>query len=154
MARGATIGAGQVWIHGVLEGRSSRFTRAAMAGGALLRSAIRVTGTAARPGVHPGGDRGARARDRGECHRVHGNGSPIDMFGPRVSTNAFRLLGVAPMLGRDFVPADEDPGAAPVVILNYRFWESRFSKRSDIVGLTVQINSAPATIVGVMPEGF
>ena len=72
----------------------------------------------------------------------------------RVSANTFGLLGVPPMLGRDFVPADEMPGAAPVAILSYRFWESRFGKRADIVGLTVQINGAPATIIGVMPEGF
>ena len=59
-----------------------------------------------------------------------------------------------PILGRDFVAADEKAGAPPVAILNYRFWESRFNKRADIVGLTVHINGAPATIIGVMPEGF
>ena len=71
-----------------------------------------------------------------------------------VSANTFGLLGVPPMLGRDFAPADEAPGAAPVAILNYRFWESRFGKRADIVGATVHINGAPATIIGVMPERF
>ena len=58
------------------------------------------------------------------------------------------------MLGRDFVPADEVAGAAPVAILAYRFWESRFGKRADIVGATVRIDGTPATIIGVMPEGF
>jgi putative ABC transport system permease protein len=58
------------------------------------------------------------------------------------------------MLGRDFAAADEVPGAASVVILNYRFWEGRFGKRADIVGLTVHINGAPATVIGVMPERF
>jgi hypothetical protein len=65
---------------------------------------------------------------------------PTDAFAFDVSTNLFRLLGVRPMLGRDFVPADEAPGAAPVAILNYRFWESRLGKRADIAGLAVQIN--------------
>lgn len=83
-----------------------------------------------------------------------GDGRPIEMAAPRISSNTFGLLAVAPMLGRDFVPADEAPGAAPVAILNHRFWASRYGKRGDIVGSTVQINSAPATIVGVMPEGF
>ena len=83
-----------------------------------------------------------------------GEGRPIDMRTTSVSANTFGLLGVAPMLGRDFVPADEAPGAAPVAILNYRFWESRFGKRADIVGTTVHIDGAPATIVGVMPERF
>jgi putative ABC transport system permease protein len=79
---------------------------------------------------------------------------PTDAFAFDVSTNLFRVLGVRPMLGRDFVPADEAPGAAPVAILNYRFWERRFGKRADIAGLAVQINGAPATIIGVMPDGL
>jgi len=79
---------------------------------------------------------------------------PTDVFAFDVSTNLFRLLGVQPMLGRDFVPADEAPGAPLVAILNYRFWESRFGKRADIAGLAVQIDGAPATIIGVMPEGL
>jgi hypothetical protein len=49
--------------------------------------------------------------------------------------------------------ADEVPGAT-VAILSYPFWESRFGKRADIVGLTVHIDGSPATIIGVMPEGF
>ncbi|MBV9506403.1 MAG: ABC transporter permease [Acidobacteriia bacterium] len=79
---------------------------------------------------------------------------PTDTFAFNVSTNLFRLLGVRPILGRDFVPSDEAPGAAPVAILNYRFWESRFRKRADIAGLAVQINGAPASIIGVMPDGL
>jgi len=79
---------------------------------------------------------------------------PTDAFAFNVSTNLFGLLGVRPILGRDFVPADEAPGARPVAILNYRFWESRFGKRADIAGLAVQMNGAPATIIGVMPDGL
>ena len=59
-----------------------------------------------------------------------GDGRPIDMSMERVSANTFGVLGVRPMLGRDFVPADEAPGATPVAILSYRFWESRFGKRA------------------------
>ncbi len=83
-----------------------------------------------------------------------GTGRSMDAFTAMVSANAFALLGVPPLLGRDFAPSDERPGAAPVAILNYRFWENRLGKRADIVGLTVHINGTPATIVGVMPEGF
>jgi putative ABC transport system permease protein len=81
-------------------------------------------------------------------------GRSVDALAAAVSANTFRLLRVSPMLGRDFVPADEVPGAPAVVILNHRFWESRFSKRPDIVGLNVHINGDPATIIGVMPPGF
>ncbi len=83
-----------------------------------------------------------------------GDGRPLDMRATTVSANAFGLLGVSPMLGRDFAPADERPGAPPVVILNYRFWESRFASRADSVGVTVHIDGAPATVIGVMPERF
>jgi putative ABC transport system permease protein len=83
-----------------------------------------------------------------------GDGRPIDMRATTLSANTFGLLGVAPILGRDFTPADEGPGAEPVAILNYRFWDSRFNKRADVVGLTVHINGAPATVIGVMPERF
>ena len=83
-----------------------------------------------------------------------GEGRLIDMRTTTVSANAFGLLGVPPMLGRDFVPADERSGAAPVAILDYHFWKSWFGKRADVVGLTVHIDGAPATIIGVMPERF
>ncbi|HXI28730.1 MAG TPA: ABC transporter permease [Vicinamibacterales bacterium] len=83
-----------------------------------------------------------------------GPGRSIDTMAFLVSSNAFGLLGVPPLLGRDFTAADEQPGAAPVAILNYRFWDSHFGKRADIVGLTVRINREPATIVGVMQQRF
>jgi putative ABC transport system permease protein len=83
-----------------------------------------------------------------------GAGRSTDTFTATVSANALGLLRVTPILGRDFVPEDEMPGAPAVAILSYRFWESRFGKRADIIGFKVQINGAPATIAGVMPEGF
>jgi putative ABC transport system permease protein len=86
--------------------------------------------------------------------RDRGGERPVDTFTFMISVNAFGLLGVRPMLGRDFVPADEAPGAPPVAMLSYRFWTLRFANRPDIVGHTVQIDNAPATVIGVMPEGF
>jgi putative ABC transport system permease protein len=83
-----------------------------------------------------------------------GDGRPTDANAFVVSANTFRLLGVPPMLGRDFAPADEVPGAPMVVILNHRFWVSRFGSRADIVGMPVHMNGSPATILGVMPERF
>jgi putative ABC transport system permease protein len=85
---------------------------------------------------------------------TYGEGHSVDASAFTVSTNAFGLLRVKPALGRDFVPADEASGAAPVVILNHRFWESRFGGRRDVVGASVLVDKAPATVIGVMPEGF
>jgi putative ABC transport system permease protein len=84
----------------------------------------------------------------------YGEGRSLDASAFTVSTNAFGLLRVKPTLGRDFVLADEAPGAAPVVILNHRFWESQFEGRPDVIGTSVLVNKAPATVIGVMPEGF
>ncbi len=83
-----------------------------------------------------------------------GQTRPTDMSAATLTANAFRLLGVAPVLGRDFHPSDEGPGAPPVVILNYRFWVNRFSKRADIIGHVVRIDDAPAIVIGIMPDGF
>lgn len=79
-------------------------------------------------------------------------GRPSDVGGTQLSSNAFAVLGVAPILGRDFLPADE--GGAPVVILSYRFWQARFDGRTDVIGATVHVADQPATVIGVMPEHF
>jgi putative ABC transport system permease protein len=83
-----------------------------------------------------------------------GDGRPIDMTVSRRSANTFGLLGVQPILGRDFVAADETAGAPAVAIISHQFWKRRFGQRADIVGVTVHINGAPASIIGVMPEHF
>lgn len=83
-----------------------------------------------------------------------GRGRPVEVSASKRSVNTFGVLGVRPMLGRDFTPADAEPGATPVAILSHPFWRSRFGARSDIVGVTVHLNDAPTTIIGVMPEGF
>jgi predicted permease len=73
----------------------------------------------------------------------------------RITVDGFRVLGLQPVLGRDFVAADGLPGAAPVAILNYEFWERRFASDSTIIGQTLRIHgSAPTVVVGVMPKGF
>jgi putative ABC transport system permease protein len=70
------------------------------------------------------------------------------------SAEVFKLVGQRPILGRDFTEADEQPGASPVAILNYSFWESRYAKDPKVIGHAVRINGAPGSIIGVMPEGF
>jgi putative ABC transport system permease protein len=83
------------------------------------------------------------------------SGFPERYTATQITANAFRLLSQKPILGRDFAPSDDIPGAAPVAILNYRFWERRYAKDPAIIGQTLQINGTPpATVIGVMPEGF
>jgi predicted permease len=71
-----------------------------------------------------------------------------------ITANGFRLLGRRPFLGRDFSSSDERPGAAPVAILRYGFWERRYGADPAIVGRTIRIDGRPATVIGVMPADF
>jgi putative ABC transport system permease protein len=81
-------------------------------------------------------------------------GFPENISVTEVSADTFKVTGQSPIMGRDFTPTDEIPGAAPVAMLNYGFWERRYAKDPAIVGRMVRINGAPTTIVGVMPEGY
>jgi putative ABC transport system permease protein len=81
-------------------------------------------------------------------------GLPESFDATQVSADAFQLVGQRPILGRDFAIADETPGAAPVAILSYDFWEHRYGKDPAIVGQTIRINGDPTTIIGVMARGF
>lgn len=77
-----------------------------------------------------------------------------DVYVGATTANTFRLLGVAPALGRDFVAADEAPGAESVVIVSHAYWTSRLGGNADAIGRIVQIDGAPATVVGVLPQRF
>lgn len=74
--------------------------------------------------------------------------------GAEVTANAFALMGTAPLLGRTLTPQDEQPAEPPVVVISHTLWESRFAGDPGVVGRTVKLGTSPATIVGVMPEGF
>ncbi|HWW82306.1 MAG TPA: ABC transporter permease [Vicinamibacterales bacterium] len=72
----------------------------------------------------------------------------------RMTTNSFRLIGQKPIMGRDFAPEDEVPGAPAVAILTYGLWERRYSKDPGILGRTVRMSGVPTTVIGVMPRDF
>ncbi|HEY3988465.1 MAG TPA: ABC transporter permease [Acidobacteriaceae bacterium] len=71
-----------------------------------------------------------------------------------VSWNLFRVLGVAPALGRDFLASDDQPNAQATVILANSFWKRRFAADPAIIGKTVWLDARPFTIIGVMPPSF
>ena len=71
-----------------------------------------------------------------------------------VSADLFQLLGVQPVLGRNFAAADEAAGAAPVAILSHGLWQSRFGGSADVIGETLATEDVTLTVIGVMPEGF
>jgi putative ABC transport system permease protein len=76
------------------------------------------------------------------------------LIGAFVTPGFFRLMDTAPMLGRVFLPDEEQRGAPRVAVLSYEFFVRRFGGNPAIVGKLVSIDSVPTTIVGVMPRGF
>jgi predicted permease len=79
---------------------------------------------------------------------------PERFDGAMISGNLARVLGTAPILGRDLSEADEQPGAAAVVLLSEKLWRSRYGGAPDIIGRQIRVNTRPATVVGVMPPGM
>lgn len=82
-------------------------------------------------------------------------GLPTESFPhARVTANTFALVGVQPVLGRDFRP-DEDQGAgANVLLIGYTVWQRRYGGDPKILGRQVRLNEAAFTIIGVMPPGM
>ncbi|MEO6005856.1 MAG: ABC transporter permease [Opitutus sp.] len=72
----------------------------------------------------------------------------------RTTPGLFELLRIPPILGRGFSPADGKAGAAATVLIGHHVWKTRYNSMADVIGRAVRINGTPATIVGVMPEGF
>jgi len=68
-----------------------------------------------------------------------------------VSGNFFDVLGVRPLMGRTFVDADDQKGAAPVIVLSYKYWREHRGGDPKIVGKTFEMNSKPHTVIGVLP---
>jgi len=84
-----------------------------------------------------------------------GKGKPERVWGMVVSANYFDVLGVRPVLGRAFLPAeDEKPGGAPVTVISYRLWQMHFAADPQIVGKEIAIDQHSYTIVGVTPPEF
>jgi len=83
------------------------------------------------------------------------NNSSQRVWGYLVSGNYFDVLGVKPMLGRSFLPGeDQTPDSHPVAVISYNCWERRFGGDPAVVGRTVELNSRPFVIIGVAPKGF
>ena len=71
-----------------------------------------------------------------------------------VTTNTFRFLGVEPLLGRTILPEDERPGAPPVCVIGYRFWQEQFHGNPSVLGAAMSFNGQARTLVGIMPPRF
>jgi predicted permease len=80
--------------------------------------------------------------------------NPQRYTGGYVTEDFFRIIGVAPVLGRDFTADDNKPGAEKVAILGNELWKRDFNADPHIVGQPIRINGKAATIIAVMPPNF
>jgi hypothetical protein len=83
-----------------------------------------------------------------------GAGEPTQVHTVRASAAFFRTLGVAPVLGRTFDEAEDQPGHEQVAVLSYYLWQSKFGGDPNVAGRTAELDGKPYTVMGVMPAGF
>ena len=79
---------------------------------------------------------------------------PRNITGQAVTASFLPMLGVHPLLGRNFTPKEDQPGTAPVVLLSYPLWQSEFGAKPDVVGRTLSLNGHGYTVIGVLPPQF
>jgi putative ABC transport system permease protein len=119
---------------------------------------------AVSPGVMPGEYLLMREENRsfaevaiyrsGVGFNLSGDGEPERLTGAYASTNLFSTLGAGPLLGRTFLPAEEEPGDDRVVILSHDLWRQRFGADPQVLGREILVDGEPHTVVGVMQAHF
>src|SRR5262245_18363858 len=82
------------------------------------------------------------------------DGHPQRYTGAYVTEDFLRILGVAPLMGRDFAAADNTSGAGKVAIIGHALWQRDFGGAADIIGKGFPLSGKAATVIGVMPKGF
>ena len=83
-----------------------------------------------------------------------GTGEPEQVQGALVTAGFFSTMRVPPLLGRVFLPGEDRPGAPSTAVLSEALWRRRFSASPAVIGQSIAINGASATIIGVMPDAF
>jgi putative ABC transport system permease protein len=83
-----------------------------------------------------------------------GRGEPEQVNAGRMTANLFHVLGISPALGRDFLPAEDQPGGADVAIISQSFWQNHFGGDPALVGRTISLDGRSTTVVGILPASF
>src|SRR5579864_5250431 len=82
------------------------------------------------------------------------NSTPEALYGVRVTANLFPVLGVSPMLGRNILPEEDQPGRPDEMILSYSLWARRFNSDRGVIGRAFKVGGHDCVVIGVMPPGF
>ncbi len=84
---------------------------------------------------------------------VETNDSPMRLSGKLVSADYFKVFGVRPQIGRTFAAGEDQPGAAPVVVISHSLWQSRFGGDPGILNRELKLDGQPHRIIAVLPRG-
>jgi putative ABC transport system permease protein len=82
------------------------------------------------------------------------HGDPERIFGSAVTASLFKVLGIAPIVGRPLTAQDEKPGAAPVALLAESLWSRAFGRDSAVIGRTITLNGVRHQVIGIVPTTF
>lgn len=96
----------------------------------------------------------AVAQFNGLSSSVSGEGGPSRLNLAFVSRGIFEVLGVQPILGRTFLPEEQQVGGVPAVLISHGYWQRHLGGGRDVLGKVLLIDQEPFTVVGVMPPGF
>ncbi|HZQ54265.1 MAG TPA: ABC transporter permease [Bryobacteraceae bacterium] len=91
---------------------------------------------------------------KGDLYALTRAGRPEQLEGSPVTANLFPLLGVSPVLGRNFSAEEDRPGGPRVVLISYGLWQRRFGGDSGIIGRDIWLNDEKYSVIGVMPRGI
>lgn len=91
---------------------------------------------------------------RAGAMNLTGVGEPEQLNVQMATAGLFSMLGVAPRIGRTFLPEEDRAGGHPVALLSYGLWQRRFGGSKEILGKPINLDSQPYTVVGVLPPGF
>ena len=83
---------------------------------------------------------------------LSGEGEPLRVSTQRMNAGAFRVLGLPPLLGREFSEDEDRVGGPAVAMLGERFWRKQYAGRPDIVGTTIRLDGIDHTVLGVVRE--
>src|SRR5687767_4702525 len=96
----------------------------------------------------------AMAISRGFGFSLIGSGEPERVSARLTSADLFSVLGVQPVLGRTFLPGEDEPGAPPLVLISADLWQRKFSSAPDVVGKGLTLDDKSYTVVGVLPPNL
>ncbi len=85
---------------------------------------------------------------------LDGPAGPVSLKAVKGTDNFFSVFGVKPLLGRTYLPGEDQTGRDDIAVLSYEVWQTQFSGQTNVVGKQIRLDGMPYSVIGVMPAGF